>query len=167
MFSTNHAPCARGVHHEHERASSCRQTRSPEPCRVQHPKHHLQHQAATASTVPRHNERPQQQKPQVTALTTEALQSRDNHARDDQRQTDSCNTPDTPSDRQMASSQTSTHSSIMDVDATNDPPRQQRAPLRLPSSLDIQDDTMQGQHTTRPAVSDGSPSPPMDHMESL
>ena len=73
----------------------------------------------------------------------EAVQSRDDQAPDEQRQSDSCNTPDTASDRQMAPSQTPTHSSIMDVNATNNPPRQQRALLTLPSDLDIQDDTMQ------------------------
>ena len=85
----------------------------------------------------------QQQQQQVTALTTEAVHSQDDHKRDQHRHVGSCNTPDTPSDTQMIASQTSTHSSIMDVDATNDPTRQQSAPLTLPSGLDIQDDTMQ------------------------
>ena len=62
---------------------------------------------------------PQQQQQQVTALTTEAVQSQDDHTRDEQRPTGSCNIPGTPSDRPMTLSQTSAHSSIMDVDATN------------------------------------------------
>ena len=85
---------------------------------------------------------PQQQQQQVTALTIEAVQSRDTNARDEQRRADSCNTPDTQCNRQMAPSQMSTHSSIMDVD----PARRQRAPLTLPSGLDIENDTMQLDH---------------------
>ena len=61
---------------------------------------------------------PQQQQQQVTALTTEAVQSQDDHTRDEQRPKGSGNIPGT-SDRPMTLSQTSAHSSIMDVDATN------------------------------------------------
>ena len=61
----------------------------------------------------------QQQQQQVTALTTEAVQSQDDHTRDEQRPTGSCNIQGTSSDRPMTLSQTSAHSSIMDVDATN------------------------------------------------
>ena len=62
---------------------------------------------------------PQQQQQEVTVLTTKAVQSQGDVTCDDQRQTGSCITPGTPSDRPMTPSLTSAHSSIMDVDANN------------------------------------------------
>ena len=121
--------------------STCRQTPSPDRPEYSTRNTTYSTQPLPPSRCPDTRNDEQQQQQQVTALTTEAVQSQDNHTRG--KQTDSCNTPDAPSDAQMIPSQTSTHSSIMDVDAKNDPRRQQSAPPTLPSGLDIHDYTMQ------------------------
>ena len=119
---TDYSDCA--TEYSANATSTCSQMPSPDRT-----KYRIQHTIYSTkppppARFPDTTNDPEQQKQQVTALTTEAVQSQDTHTRDEQQQTDWCNTPDAPSHRQMTLSQTSIHSSIMDVDATNDRARQ-------------------------------------------
>ena len=117
--------------------------RTPRPDRTEYSTQNTIYSSTPLPPAQCHDEtRDPQQQQQVTALIIEAVKSRDDHAHDEQRLTDSNNTSDKPSDEPAAKSQMSTHGSIMDVDATSDPPRRQRAPPTLPSGLDIHGGTM-------------------------
>ena len=85
-----------------------------------------------------------QQQPQATPPTIDAVQSQDDHKHNEQRLAGCNNTSATTSDGPAAQSQTSSHSSCMDIDSTSDPPRRQQAPGPLPSGLDVHGGTPMG-----------------------